>query len=193
MGLFNKKKKEEEKRMNSLELPELPELPDFDNGPKRDLTKSQFKLPNIPPSSIGNKFSQNTIKEAVTGKKEDEEVFDADEFDSLDEEDYENEEQMMQKPLQKPFREEIPERRELQQIRRSQRPEPFFIRLDKFEEALKIFEKTKGKITEIERMLRDIKGLKIKEEEELEHWEKEMQSIKNQIEKVDQEIFSKIE
>ena len=42
-------------------------------------------------------------------------------------------------------------------------------------------------------MLRDIKTIKEEEEKELEGWEKEIQTIKEQIEKVDKDIFSKIE
>ena len=36
-------------------------------------------------------------------------------------------------------------------------------------------------------------ALKNEEEKELELWEKEMESVKAQIEKVDQDIFSKVE
>ena len=42
-------------------------------------------------------------------------------------------------------------------------------------------------------MLKDIGKTKEKEEKELEYWEKEMQSIKSQIERVDKDIFSKVE
>ena len=42
-------------------------------------------------------------------------------------------------------------------------------------------------------MLRDIRKVREKEEQELSIWEEEIQNLKNQIEKVDQDIFSKIE
>ena len=41
-------------------------------------------------------------------------------------------------------------------------------------------------------MLKNIRKIKEEEEAELEMWEKEMQLIKNQIEKVDKDIFSKV-
>jgi len=70
--------------------------------------------------------------------------------------------------------------------------EPVFIRIDKFEESLKIFEKTKSKISEIEKMLKHISSVKESEDRELESWQSEIEMIKKQIEKVDKNIFSKI-
>ena len=68
-----------------------------------------------------------------------------------------------------------------------------FIKIDKFEESLKIFELTKNKISEMEKLLEDIKELKEKEEKELDYWMAEIQTIKNQTEKVERDIFSKLE
>ena len=68
-----------------------------------------------------------------------------------------------------------------------------FVKIDKFEERLKIFELTKNKIVEMEKMLEDIKELKEKEEKELDYWMAEIQTIKNQTEKVERDIFSKLE
>lgn len=200
MGWFEKKG-EKERRIPPLpELPELPKLPEFDYlGDKKQKIESREinYLPSLPNNSFGNKFSQNAIKDAVSGEKEDEEVFDADEF--------EDENRMMQKPLEKkisPIRkksltreigeEEIPEEFE-EAASKVRRAEPIFVRIDKFEDAMHSFEETSKKILEIEKMLRDIKKIKEEEEKELEVWENEMQSIKQEIEKIDKDIFSKIE
>ena len=185
MGWFSKKEQPGKREEVPLTLPELPKLPEF---PKLDEDhdsddKIVHKLPSFPTTSIGNKFSQNTIKEAVSGKKE-EEVFDANDFELP--EDYE-EIQKMHQPLRKPMTREIGP-----SIKKGE-GEPVFIRIDKFEESLHVFEKAKHQIKEVEKLLKDIKKIRTKEEDELEFWEKEMQSIKNQVEKVDQDIFSKIE
>ena len=71
--------------------------------------------------------------------------------------------------------------------------EPIFIRLDKFEESLRILKETKEKVAEIEKMLEDIKKIREEESKELEFWEKEMQAIKSRFEKIDNDLFSKIE
>jgi hypothetical protein len=193
MGLFNKKlKKEEEKRKTTgLEkLPELPKLPDFPDFEEPRKKEPLSKLPRFPNNSFGQKFSQHTIKEAVTGGKEDdEEVPEADEFVLRNE-------QMMQRPLGENFRK--PMTRPIpvtfrEAARKVREIEPIFIRIDKFEESLHSFDKAKGQLTEIDKMLRNIKKLKEEEEKELNVWEREVQATKQEIEKIDQDIFSKVE
>lgn len=206
MGLFKKKKKSESKKAvpesKVSDIPELPKLPELPSIGEFNSEESLPQLPSFPNNSLGDKFSQDTIKKAVTGKKEGEEVFDADEF--ADEEDL----QMMQKPLQRPrtktyedYEEEVPSKRKSYEMPRNlqsfrgvtKKAEPVFIRLDKFEDAMHTFEKIKEQVSEIEHLLRDTKEIKAKEDEELSSWENEIQSIKSEIEKINQDIFSKIE
>ena len=196
MGWFNKKEKETKEKVVSL--PELPKLPEFPKikGKINDLPEIH-QLPRFPNNSLGEKFSQNAIKEAVSGKKEGEEVFEADDFAPT-----EDEMLMMQKPLKKPLTKELPflEKgnrkipKEFKEVAgRIKKAEPIFIRIDQFEESLNIFEETKKKILEIEKMLEDTKRIKEEEGKELEFWESEIQTIKGQIERIDKNIFSKIE
>jgi len=186
MGLF-KKEKVSEKKEELPQLPELPKLPGLTKIEEKGLySQSVNQLPRFPNNSLGEKFSQNTIKEAVAGGKEGEGGFDANDFEE------EEKTQMMQKPQKKQFTQEIsPEFQEAS--KKIKRAEPVFIRLDKFEESLHLFQKAKKQISEIETMLNNIRRLKEQEEKELEFWEKEMQSVKTQIEKVDRDIFSKVE
>lgn len=187
MGLFNKKKGVKKETSSSPDLPKLPKLPEL---PRLDDEEKQIhKLPSFPSNSLGTRFSHNTIKEAVTGEGEDELLAD----DFLDE----DEMRMMREPVRKPLTEEIGEKtpsglRKLESEREKGIIEPIFIRIDRFEEALKIFNETKKKISEMDRILEDIRKVKEKEENELKTWENEIRSIKGQIEKVDKDIFSKI-
>ncbi|GEM_PF-551934 len=253
MGLFGKKdnKIEAKKASSAPELPELPKLPEFpptNNSSSSSLTHEDEKLPQLPTfpnNSLGNKFTQNTIKEAVAGEKEDEEVFVAEDLP-------EEHMGMMQKPLvKKSFSKEYddyeqsisgskPEKKFSQEYEDEDSPEteevyermipaiptkpvtpqktapkistrlvdnseeyavknymtkkaePVFIRIDKFEESIKIFQDIKSQISEIEKLIKNTKEIKAKEEEELSSWEKEIQTIKNQIEKVNQDIFSRV-
>jgi chromosome segregation ATPase len=176
MSWFKKDKKKEE--ISSLpELPEIPEVPNLDIP----------RLPSFPTNSLGERFSQNSIKEAVGGGKEDigEEV---DEFE---------EERMMPEPpkpfLQKRiFREEIP-KEVIEAERRVREAEPLFVKIEKFKECNKILENIKEKVNQIEKMLNNTKELKEKEEKELQDWENKIKATKQQIEKIDIEIFSKAE
>lgn len=178
MGWFNKNKTEEE-RFSLSELPKLSSLPRFDGG-SLDSEESLPQLPSLPSSSFGERFSQNAIKDAVSGssgKKESEE--DADESDD---------EMMMHEPPRKSLIHEEHKRR-----MDGKRLEPVFVRIDKFEESMHVFEKAEKKIGEMEELFRDIRKLKEEEERELDSWESKIQSVKKQIEKIDKEIFSKIE
>jgi len=174
MGLFKKKEKKEEAVPKLPELPRLPELPDIAEFQKYTEEKLP-QLPSFPNGDLGNRFSQNTIKEAITGKKEEE----------VQAEEMEEEIPMMRKPL-------IQEESKNYFERTQSSSEPIFIRIDRFEEGSKSFEEVRKKVADIEKMLTGIKQIKEEEEKELESWTNEVIKIKEKMEKVDDNIFSKI-
>ena len=184
MGWFNNKNMQESSS-KVPELPSLPKLPELPTLPaNQSIPKSQLpQLPKFPASSFGEKFSQDAIKEAVKGEKE-EEGYSDDFQDGTMQLPSRNMTSEISLPKRETRREKIIERRS---------DEPVFIRLDKFEESLKTFEHTKEKIDEMEKMLKDVRKLREQEEHELEQWETEIQNIKDRIARVDQNIFSKIE
>ncbi|VVB79958.1 Uncharacterised protein [uncultured archaeon] len=192
MGLFNKK----EGSRPPANPPKLPELPPIYSDREYSATDLP-QLPSFPNNSFGEKISQSAIKQAVSGKEEVDRGFDADESE---------ENWMMPKPQKRSFTQELPFvgkslTRDVASVpkefeaaeHRVRNVEPVFVRLDKFEESLHTFKKTKEKITEIERMLDQTKHIKEQEEKELEYWEMEIQKIKEQIEKIDRDIFSKVQ
>ena len=199
---FNKK--EEKEKMPSVpELPRLPELPELPELPTENDLDDDFrihKLPSFPNNSFGQKFSQNTIKDVVAGKKEDERGFGADDFAVG------NSRQMMQRPLAEPEEPEIelPFRNEIKNktreipdeykpvLKRAKETEPIFVRIDKFEESADSIEEIKIQITEMEKILGDIRQVKDKEEKEIQAWEDEIRKIKRQIEEINQNVFSKV-
>jgi hypothetical protein len=201
MGIFKKKGgKSVEVQERVARIPELPRLPEFPEMEGEDFDDSIHKLPRFPNGSLGEKFSQDTIKDAITGKKEGE-VF-ADDFMT------EDEIRMTQPPLRKPLTREVHNypsyetnitNIETDKLKRAlnssaiEREEPIFVRMDRFEEGLKALDKTKKQILEIERLIQDNREIKLAEEKELESWEKQIQSAKEQLEKVDKSIFSKVE
>lgn len=202
MGLFNKNKKKESSypEVNLPELPKLPELPDNHLSSTSFLPKSKPNaLPRFPSNSLGNKFSRDSIKDAVSGEKEDDEI-----------KQFEQEIQTRPKtPIKTLRREVLPEEEnEELPVPKYNKPKsieefpspnvspkngPIFIRLDKFEESLETFNKIKKQISNVDKLLKDIKRIKEQEERELESWESKLQTIKKQIEKIDKDIFSKIE
>ena len=102
-------------------------------------------------------------------------------------------------PIQKPQKMQITPKtkktpREIEEVEEIvEKAEPIFIRLDKFEESVKIFEKVKEQITEMSSLLEDIRQIRDEEEQELGYWEQELKQIKDKIDKVDKDIFSMLE
>jgi hypothetical protein len=212
MGLFSKKTKESEKVEEVPKLPELPKLLPFSE--KEEIKGELPLLPSFPKNSIGEKFSQDTIKKAINGRKEEERGIYEDDFDEedqtirespkknipsnnfgkikrreIEEEPYEEKIQMYEPP-RKIIKREVPQGFEDAE-RRIIESEPIFVRIDKFEENRKIFEKTKEQIYEIEKALGKIKTIKQEEDKELESWEQEIIDIKEKISRVERDIFSK--
>lgn len=174
-------------------LPELPSLPDF--SIEKTNKESLQQLPSYPPNRTGSVFSQNAIKDAVEGEEEDGTLEEFKGFDNTISK-VPKKSKMKEMEEVKGFSRKatysVPEEfREAQ--KKAKENEPIFIRLDKFEESLNIFQKTKDKINEMEKMLRDIRKIKEEEEKELGLWEEEIKTIKAQIEKIDNDLFSKIE
>jgi len=209
MGLFKKDKDKKNKKEVSgypdnsgmPQLPELPELPKMNNNSTEKEDSRGFSLPQLPSfpnNSFGDKFSQSTIKEAVSGGKEVDSEGGVEDFGSEEIPMTQSPSEEMHKSImtrtapQNPPKVRAIEGSPQKVYSTQKKIEPVFIRLDKFEESLEIFEDAKDQISDIEKLLKEIKELKDKEEEELNSWENQIQNIKTQIEKVDQDIFSKI-
>jgi hypothetical protein len=70
--------------------------------------------------------------------------------------------------------------------------EPIFVRIDKFQAAQNNFEEIKSKVVEIEAVLKEIKDIKAKEEEELKGWTSEVEDLKAKLSEIDGDIFSQL-
>jgi len=176
MGLFKKKEKKEVKETAIPRMPELPKLPEF-NYPEDYPIGKISPLPSLPNDPFTEKFSQDNIKKAITGKREVEE--EADDFA------IEEEMQMMQKPR-------IIESKNFVKEEKVKPLEPLFIRIDKFEEGSESFENIKKQINEIEKFFNNLKKVKENEDNEIQSFEKEIKEIKEKLENIDKNIFSKI-
>jgi len=195
MGLFKKKKREEE--IPKLpDLPELPRLPDISENveefpektglPRAPVIKDELPfLPTLPSSKATDRLSRETIKTAIEPEPRLIRPYTR-EIESPG-----------QKEVRRRFVQEIPE--EINVIPRISEAEPksktgpVFVRIDKFQSAIRNLNDVRIKIAEIERLLVEIKELKTKEEAELSSWEEEILNIKSKLDSMDRNIFSKIE
>jgi len=74
----------------------------------------------------------------------------------------------------------------------SKEAEPIFVKLENFRSAVDNFERVKGKINEIEELLKRINDVKHQEEKEMQEWENELQSVKEKIDSIDNSLFKKM-
>lgn len=198
MGLFGRKK--EKRKMDQLKVPELPKLPELPSLPKLENFQREDEafqvepppLPSYPSTVFGNKFSQNVIKGAVFGKGGG--ISEGSEDFEESEEDEGLQKLKFAKP-EKPSRIEriFPSGSMKSSSSITESGSQIFVRLDKFEESLKIFSEIKSKVYDLEKMLVEIRKIKEKEDKELSEWESEIQIIKGQVEKVEGDLFSKLE
>ncbi|MEK6899283.1 MAG: hypothetical protein AABW79_04265 [Nanoarchaeota archaeon] len=154
-------------------LPTQRRLPDL---PSYDLEKSEtHQLPSFPDSPMKKGFSQAAIKEAVYGENNQEEESEREEYHPI--EITQVEKQMMQ----------------MTPIRRAQEVKPVYVRLDKFQGAKKMLEEMSAMISESELLLKKIREVKMREEQELSAWEKEMQVLRARINNISTDIFERTE
>ncbi|MCR4284620.1 MAG: hypothetical protein NUV97_01085 [archaeon] len=68
--------------------------------------------------------------------------------------------------------------------------EPIFVRIDKFQASQKNFKEIREKVTDIENVLEKIKGVRAKEEEEINNWSTEVEKLKSRLTDIDSDIFN---
>jgi hypothetical protein len=203
MGLFGKKEKEEIPSLpelpetNELVLPSKDDLPDVPPGLPEIETSN---LPGLPTIEV-NEMPQQQIKNAISSPGElaipnsqvpaisaPPQAMQKSKFEIT-----KSPQQMKNQSLPRTI--EIEPGKPMRNFERpaTQKAEPVYIRLDKFEVTVSVFEEIKNKITEIEESLIKTKEIKQKEEEELIEWEREIQMIKTKIDSIDKNIFNKLD
>jgi len=70
--------------------------------------------------------------------------------------------------------------------------EPFFVRIDKFNDAKNNLQSIGKKLKDMGKILEKIEETKIKEDQELEEWKSDINGIREYLSKVDEDIFNKI-
>jgi uncharacterized protein YdcH (DUF465 family) len=73
-----------------------------------------------------------------------------------------------------------------------EKDEPFFVRIDKFNQAKDNFEDISDKLNELDKLIKRMDDLKIKEDQEISEFKNGTESIKQTLTQVDREIFSKL-
>jgi len=87
---------------------------------------------------------------------------------------------------------EIPLRREISSKAQDKNAE-IFVKLDKFRNARRALEEIKIRTEEIDALLKKIRETKLREEQELSGWEREIANVKAKVQDVSSNIFEKVE
>jgi hypothetical protein len=188
MAFWNKKKEEsKEIKPENYELPELPTITDFSkekltqeiNLESINMDKSKetgySELPEIPdiykPAAVEAKISTPSERNMTS------------EISSLS-----------AIPKTAPIRvKERMNEEESEGNRIGKIKGPIYIKIDKFKEALTNFDIIRKKLREVESLLKKIKEIRAKEQEEMNEWENELEDIKNKLASIDEKLFSKFD
>jgi len=72
-------------------------------------------------------------------------------------------------------------------------PADVFVRIDKFHSARRALNEIEGRLDDIDELVKKIRETKMREEQELAAWEKDLMHIKGRIQGVSENIFEKVE
>jgi len=152
-----------EEDFNSLGLPELPSMPE---------RRSLPELPSMPSTSLGNRFNNEMVKSAVIDNTEDNmgNMPSSEDYYSMMEKTPTNQ-QIIQKPRQN---------------------ELVWVRIDKFQEAQRDFNEVKGKVREIELLLKEVRAINQKEDAQVSEWVKDLEKVKTLLIDVDSKVFNQL-
>lgn len=84
-------------------------------------------------------------------------------------------------------------RRSIPDVPRQKEHKAIFVRLDKYQAARTSLETVKTKLSEVEDLLKRIRDIKAKEDQELASWEGDLENIKSRVQTVLEDIFEKAE
>ncbi len=205
-------------KKDSKSLPELPPLkspirPAFDI-PKieddNDIPEPPHGLPAFPDSPIHQGFSQTAIKDAVSKNDSPESEHDQPEEHEEPEEPEESEEheendehetprairtmEMEEWSPQQVKLEEPPEQPMIPSMQttspsRERKGGDIYVKIEKFNSARRSLDSIKQKLDSIDVLLKRIRETKLREEQELSGWEKEITAIKSRIQDIGSNVF----
>jgi len=190
-------------RKDKESLPDLPPLKTPFNLADRmddELDDERNALPSFPDSPNHNSFSQAAIKDAVSGEEELPDVPGGNVVE-MEEWSPENVERIKHPPEmdEEPSHfERIGTPLEVGIGRRNFQPAPaigrtdVFVKLDKFHSAKRTLAEVRDKLEEIDEMIRKVREVKLREEQEISLWEKDLLHAKSRIQEISDNIFDKV-
>ncbi len=189
------------KKEDKNKLPDLPPInqPIIPPPLEEIEIKEKNTLPSFPDSPHQTGFSQAAIKDAVSSEEEPiSTIMEKNEkFKTIEMEEWtppetalvEQEREKINPQKMKIFPPSIPS----QTASQASPSQDIFVKIEKFRSVRKALYETREKLEEIDLLLQRIRETKMREEQELSAWEKEISSAKAQIQEITSTIFEKVE
>ncbi len=182
-------------------------MPSNDEDEKEELDEEHMPRQDLPsfPDSMSNKgFSQAAIKDAVGGPVCQEEVHvqyapnPLKNFKSMEMEEWSP---SVKKTTEEPIEEKQesfrlgmpPSSSTINEFPKKMRNSDVFVKLDKFYAARKALSDAEQKLEDINEVLRKIRETKLREEQELDSWERELMNIKARMNELNSNLFEKVD
>ena len=186
----------EEKRDYLAGLPDLPPLKTpFSKGiiPQVEDKDELHDLPSFPNTRMSNVAPRAIIKEVVRRDG----VKDNVEMNEWSPTKFSDEERMPKKSFDNGTRDtgegNYSENKSVKFHRDFKGKPEVFVKIEKFYSAKKTIMEVREKLNEIDGMINKVREIKLREEQELSSWEKDLGEIKNRLREVTSEIFEKVE
>lgn len=178
---------------NEDELPELPLFSREHRGilPPEDFDSESTHLPSFPDSPSYNRFSQAAIKDAVNSKGVSLGEIPSEDTSRIVEMDEWN--PNAEKKIEIPKMSFPPTGVIVEKPMIRDRSKDVFVKIEKFYSARNALAEVKQKLIEIDEAIKKIREVKMREEQELAGWEKEILQVKSRIQEVTGNIFEKVE
>lgn len=194
-------------------------LRELDNEEEEE-TESQA-LPAFPDSPSHNRFSEAAIKDAIRGNEEDglpdlpdlpelpelpgeedktSEIPELEEIPGIGEstkivemEEWKPENSIGASKQNYPNTADIPRQENFMPSRNESGAPDVFVKIEKFRTARRTFNEVKSKLNEIDDLINRIRETKMREDQELSSWERDVTQIKLKVRDVSENIFEKVE
>ena len=186
-----------DKKDSKKSLPDLPPLktpmrPGFDLPEIEDKTDGQpLTFPSFPESPLQKGFSNTPIKENLNNgsEKHHEEPIseEAKKIRTMEMEEWnpQNTSSVLDEPPEQPLINRVSEKR----IDRKSPSTEVFVKIEKFNSARRALDSINQKLDDMDILLKKVRDTKMREEQELSGWEKELTAIKGRIQDINSNIF----
>jgi hypothetical protein len=177
------------KKEDKSRLPDLPPLPSLPSK-NMEMESAVPEFPEAPEERPMPKPMNQPMQPKKPKVVEMEEWHPSNQMKFKEEEELEEEANELQEEPEEIY---VQKKQTPRMIAQPQTPADVFVRIDKFHSARKALSEVQHKLVDIDELVKRIRDTKLREEQELAGWEKDILHIKSRVQTVTENIFEKVE